>query len=113
MRKVLKFLKDKQNIILNIITAITFLYSLIPDGSDIPFKIAFISLFAVPFIHNVRHTVIFIKIFRHLKKIGILKNINNSREFYKECRDMIHNRIISVLISGGLLACIIFAFTWR
>ncbi|MDE5860800.1 MAG: hypothetical protein K2H28_01240 [Ruminococcus sp.] len=113
MRKIKKFFKDKWKIILGIIIILTFLYSLIFDGSEIPCTIAFISYFAIPFLKNVKNTIIYIKNFRYLKKIGILKNMNNSRKFYKQCRDTIHESIISVLVSGGLLACMIFAFTWR
>lgn len=104
-----KFLKDTWKVLLIIfIVTATLLYSLIFDGSDIPFFVSFMSAFVLLFLKNVKDTIIFAKQFNYLKKSGFFTyDDERSRKIYKQCREKTHANIFFCLLSGGWLAYLI------
>lgn len=113
MWKIRKFFKDtwKTLLVIFIVTA-TLLYSLIFDGSDIPFFISFMSAFVILFLHNVKETIIFAKKFSYLKKSGFFTHDDErSRKIYKQCRETTHANIFFCFLSGGWLAYLILCLT--
>ncbi|MDE6424750.1 MAG: hypothetical protein K2K89_01225 [Ruminococcus sp.] len=112
MMKLKKFFKDtwKTLLVIFIVTA-TLLYSLIFDGSDIPFFISFMSAFVLLFLHNVKETIIFEKKFSYLKKSGFFTDDDISKVKYKRCLEITHANIFFCLLSGGWLVYLILCFT--
>ena len=110
--KLKKFFKDTWKILLAIfIIVATLLYSLIFDGSGIPFLVSFISAFMILFLKNVKDTIIFAKQFSYLKKSGFFTHDDKSRKIYKQCCEKTHANIFFCLLSGGWLAYLILCFT--
>ncbi|MDE6540118.1 MAG: hypothetical protein K2K66_07995 [Ruminococcus sp.] len=108
MRKLKKFFKDTWKVLLAIfIVTATLLYSLIFDGSGIPFLVSFMSAFVILFLKNVKDTIIFAKQFSYLKKSGFFTDDDISRERYKRCREITHANIFFVVLSGAWLAYLI------
>ncbi|MDE6666643.1 MAG: hypothetical protein K2K14_10750 [Ruminococcus sp.] len=108
MKKLKKFFKDTWKTLLVIfIVVATLLYSLIFDGSDIPFSVSFMGAFVILFLKNVKDTIIFSRQFSYLKKSGFFMNDDKSRKIYKQCREKTHANIFFCLLSGGWLAYLI------
>ncbi|MDE5582989.1 MAG: hypothetical protein K2J08_04745 [Ruminococcus sp.] len=113
MRKLKKFFNDTWKILLAIfIIVATLLYSLIFDGSEIPFLVSFMSAFVILFLKNVKDTIIFAKQFSYLKKSGFFTHDDERiREIYKQCREKTHANIFFVVLSGAWLVYLIIGYT--
>lgn len=112
MSKIRKFFKDTWKILLAIfIIVATLLYSLIFDGSEIPFLVAFMSAFVILFLHNVKDLIIYIKQFLYLKKSDFFKYVDKSGNIYNHCLVTIRMQIFFCLLSGGWLAYLILYLT--
>lgn len=113
MKKLKKFFRDTWKTLLVIfIVVATLIYSLIFDGSDIPFLVSFMSAFVILFLKNVKDTIIFAKQFNYLKKSGFFTYDDEiSRKIYKQCREKTHANIFFVLLSGAWLVYLIISLT--
>ncbi len=111
MKKLKKFFKDTWKVLLAIfIVVATLLYSLIFDGSEIPFLVSFMSAFVILFLKNIKDTIIFAKQFNYLKKSGFFTYDDEiSQKIYKQCREKTHANIFSVVLSGTWLVYLIFS----
>lgn len=106
------FLKNTwKTLFIIFIVVATLLYSLIFDGSDIPFSVSFIGAFVILFIKNVKDTIKFSKQFSYLKKTGFFTDDDISREIYEQCRQKTHENIFFVLLSGAWLVYLIISLT--
>ncbi len=104
------FLKNTWKIFLAVfIIVTTLLYSLIFDGSTMPFAISFMSAFVLLFVKNVKDTIMLSQQFNYLKKTGFFTDDDKSRKIYKQCREKIHANIFFVLLSGAWLVYLIFS----
>lgn len=106
------FLKNTWKTLLVIfIVVATLLYSLIFDGSEIPFSVSFMGAFVILFIKNVKDTIKFSRAFSYLKKTGFFADDDKSREIYEYCRSVTHANIFFVLLSGAWLFYLIISLT--
>ncbi len=104
------FLKNTWKVLLAIfIVVATLLYSLIFDGSDIPFTITFTACIVILFLKALKNLINTIERFFYLKKSGIISGKNkNENNFW---RGEFAICIFLFLIAGWFLAeliCIIF-----
>lgn len=106
------FLKNTWKIFLDVFIVIaTLLYSLIFDGSGIPFLVAFMSAFVILFLKNVITTILFEKRFSYLKKSGFFTGDEISQKRYKRCAEITHANIFFCLLSGAWLVYLIISLT--
>ncbi len=110
MKKLKKFFKDTWKTLLVIfIVVATLLYTLIFDGSDIPFLISFMSAFVILFIRCVKSLIMAVKIFIVFKILGEVAGMNekNNKFLYKT----VLTNIFFVLLSGAWLVYLIISLT--
>lgn len=104
-----KFLKNTWKVLLVIfIVVATLLYSLIFDGSDIPFTITFTACIVILFLKALKNLINTIRTFFYLKKSGLISGKNkNENNFWRGEFEM---HIFLFLSAGWFLAeliCII------
>lgn len=102
-----KFFRDTWKILLAIfIVTASLLYSLIFDGSEIPFIVTFTACMAILFLKALKSLINTVRIFFHLKKWGIISGTDKKENTFWHIQIGMSTAIF--LAAGGFLGELIY-----
>lgn len=104
-----KFFKDTWKVLLAIfIVTASLLYTLIFDGSEIPFLVTFMACSIILFLKSLKSLINTIRVFVYLKKSGIISGKDKKENSF--WRMQIGGSIVLFLIAGWFLANLIYIY---